>query len=43
LVRDTGSPPFVVDGNININRDSRPVKGCLLTVPFNGGPRRMSG
>ena len=27
MVRDTGSPPFIVDGNINIGGESGPVKG----------------
>jgi hypothetical protein len=28
LVKDTGSPPFIVDGNINIGGESGPVKGA---------------
>ena len=27
MVKDTGSPPFIVDGNINIGGESAPVKG----------------
>ena len=27
MVKDTGSPPFVVDGNLNIGRESGHVKG----------------
>ena len=31
MVRDTGSPPFVVGGNLSIGRESTPVKGPFRT------------
>ena len=36
MVRDTGSPPFVVDGNPSIGRESSDVKGPAAKAA--GGP-----
>jgi hypothetical protein len=48
LVRDTGSPPFVVGGNINICGDSVAVKpwigrGSLRNRSFTAGDGRPLG
>jgi hypothetical protein len=48
LVKDTESPPFVVDGNLSIGRESAPVKGALGanhaggTKAFEAPIRRMA-
>jgi hypothetical protein len=36
LIQDTGSPPFVVNGDINIGGRSGPVKGAMVVEARRG-------